>query len=405
MFYPQSGCWALAASLLLSFGSFHALASPLSAEQSASVDFHLLSDEPQMPYDENTIAECTWWYDNDGSVTCTNLLRNWGVPVADFLFWNPSLTAGCGNFLVGRSYCIEAPVSAPPAPTTTTATTAPTTTTRTTSTTTTTRPTVPTNGIETPVPTKPDMVTNCDRFHLVEAGETCADIARDNGITLQQIITWNKLNSGCIDIWAEYWVCIHIVGLSTTTTTTTRPTTTTATKPTTTTGNGINTPLPTQPSMVPNCDKFYFVTSDDTCTTIAARNGVTVSRFISWNKSLTTACTGLWANAYVCVRTIGFKPTTQSTCSSSDKTWGDNKPKALEYVQTWCRNSGSYATGQTKTGCYNAPFGTNKIQFWARNDFTVPNSLSVALCNEIVKVPVNNCERGGTGVQEGWWVR
>ncbi|KAJ1323160.1 peptidoglycan DL-endopeptidase LytF [Microdochium nivale] len=356
-----------------------------------------------MPYDENTISECTWWYDNDGSTTCANLLRNWGIPLVDFMFWqNPSLTSGCGNFNVGRSYCIEAPISAPPAPSSMslrTTSTAPTTTTRTsTSSSKTSVPTTPTNGIETPLPIRPDMVANCNGFYLVQSGDTCTDIAAAKGITLQQLITWNKLNAGCTDIWAQYWVCVHVIGQASTTrppTTTTRPTTTTTTRPTTTTGNGINTP--SQPS--PRC--------------IAARNGVTVARFISWNKSLTAACTTLWANANVCVRTIGFKPTTQSTCSSvsTDKLWGDNKPEALNSVTKWCDGnassdgSGAFAVGQSKRGCYNAPFGTNKIEFWLRNDFTIGTSLSVALCNELVKVPINSCTRGGTGVNEGWWIK
>ncbi|KAH7016398.1 uncharacterized protein B0I36DRAFT_368934 [Microdochium trichocladiopsis] len=351
-----------------------------------------------MPYDENTIPECTWWYDNDSSTTCTNLLRNWGVPLADFMFWNPSLTSGCGNFIVGRSYCIEAPISAPPAPSSTsvrTTSTAPSTTAQTSTSSRTSAQTTPSNGIETPVPIKPDMVTNCNGFYL-------------------QLITWNKLNAGCTDIWAQYWVCVHVIGQPSTTrppTTTTWPTTTT--RPTTTTGNGINTPLPTQPSMVPNCDKFHLITTGDTCASIAARNGITVARFISWNKSLTTACTTLWANANVCVRTIGFKPTTQATCSSSssDKLWGDNKPEALGSVTKWCDGnassdgSGAFVVGQSKRGCYNAPYGTNKIEFWLRNDFTIGTTLSVVLCNEIVKVPINSGTRGGTGVNEGWWVK
>lgn len=47
----------------------------------------VFAEKPQMPYDENTIPECTWWYDNDGSATCTNLLRYWTVELADFMFW------------------------------------------------------------------------------------------------------------------------------------------------------------------------------------------------------------------------------------------------------------------------------------------------------------------------------
>ncbi|KAH7040895.1 uncharacterized protein B0I36DRAFT_379762 [Microdochium trichocladiopsis] len=407
--------------------------------------------------------------------------EEWGISRQDFLAWNPSITATCGNYITGRSYCVEAPSVTPPegpssqSSTTTTATT-------------TASPTGPTNGIETPQPIQPGMTQDCDRFYFVKLGDTCAGIASQFGISQQQFQQWNPaVGSTCTGIWADTYACVHVVGLQTSKTTS-KPTTTstpgngiqtpqptqpqivsncdkfvlvqagetcatiaakngiteqqfaawnpsvgstctglwanayacvhiiglaTTTKATSTTsaGNGIQTPQPTQPSMVTNCAKFHKVSSGQTCARIAADAGITVSRLRTWNKSLSAACTELWANAYVCIGTIGFAPSTKATCSTSDKTWGDNKAAAVSNVAKWCDGnsntdgSGGFATGQTKYGCYNAPYGTNKIEFWARNDFTIGTSLSVAKCNDIVKVPINSCARGGTAVQEGWWVK
>lgn len=236
--------------------------------------------------------------------------------------------------------------------------------------------------------------------------ETCASVASANRITEAQLRTWNpSVGTTCSGLWANAYACVGVIGMPTTPTTTTRTTTTT------TPGNGIATPSPAQPGMVRNCDTFYLVRPGETCAVIAARYGILASRLEDWHESIGPNCSGLWGNAYVCVRTIGFQFTTRQTCTNDGKLWGGNRPGAQTSVGNWCNGdsstdgSGSFATGQTKYGCYNAPFGDNKMEFWARNDFRVPTSLSVAKCNEIVSVPVNRCEYGGTAVQEGWWVR
>lgn len=159
-----------------------------------------------------------------------------------------------------------------------------------------------------------------------------------------------------------------------------------------------------------NCDRFHLVKSGEGCAFIGAKYGVAATRIQQWN-ALSNACDGLWANAYVCVRTVGFKPTNSLQCASTGKTWGDNKPSALSSVRDWCNGdsstdgSGAYKLAQTKTGCYDAPYGTNKIQFTARNDFGAAATLSVARCEEIMQAQINGCTRGGSGVSEGWWFR
>jgi LysM repeat protein len=62
--------------------------------------------------------------------------------------------------------------------------------------------------------------------------------------------------------------------------------------------------------MVDNCDAFYKVVTGDSCDSIAAKNGISVEQFRSWNTNIGgTACNGLWADAYVCVSVIGHTPT------------------------------------------------------------------------------------------------
>ena len=82
---------------------------------------------PKFPYDPNTTPYCTLWWDNNGSIACTDMPCAWGISLEDFLRWVRigfacypelprsmlifhiiSITAECANYLTGKSYCIEA---------------------------------------------------------------------------------------------------------------------------------------------------------------------------------------------------------------------------------------------------------------------------------------------------------
>ncbi|KAJ5364020.1 uncharacterized protein N7496_009733 [Penicillium cataractarum] len=283
-------------------------------------------DVPKFPYDSNTTPYCTWWVDNDGSTACQDIPAFWAISFDDFRRWNPSITASCGGFEVGKSYCVEA--YGEPAPTTTTnaittTTPTPTTTSITSATvtvTTITTDSTPTetsigNDIATPTPTQPGMVSNCNKFYKVTDDDGCESIALANGITLSDFYIWNtQVGTDCSSLWTDYYVCIAVIG--TTTTVTTAPITTT---PTST--NGISTPTPIQPGMISNCDAFYYVESDDvTCAQIAHDNDISLSQFYTWNPTVGTDCSSLWTDYYVCISVIGVSPTTTSTMTTTTTT-------------------------------------------------------------------------------------
>ncbi|KAF9894401.1 hypothetical protein FE257_007904 [Aspergillus nanangensis] len=280
----------------------------------------LLRDaSPNSPSDPNTIATCTWWWDNDGSIACKDMPFEWGISMEDFLRWNPSITAGCGNYLTGQSYCVEAPAggTVPPPTTTTTTTTGP----------------APTsgNGVETPLPTRPGMVDNCDGFYYVEVDDSCPAITAAHGITTAQFIEWNpSVGPDCTGLWASYYLCVDVIGQSPGTTTTTTKTTSTPPGPT----NGIETPLPIQPGMVDNCNAFHLVTSGDTCDTIAAKYKISTTQFVTWNPSVGSTCGGMWANTYACVSIIGHTPTTTTTTKPTTTTAPGPSPTQSGIVTT-----------------------------------------------------------------------
>lgn len=97
------------------------------------------------------------------------------------------------------------------------------------------------NGVATPTPIREGTVSNCSKFYFVKEGDECGRIATANGITLAQFVAWNPtVGSTCGGLWTNVYVCVALIGQTSTTRVTTAPATTT-------TGNGIATPAPTQP--------------------------------------------------------------------------------------------------------------------------------------------------------------
>ncbi|KAL4879468.1 hypothetical protein BJY04DRAFT_220064 [Aspergillus karnatakaensis] len=276
----------------------------------------LNSPTPNLPYDPNTSEYCSWWWDNDGTASCPEVLDQNFISIDDFIRWNPSVTADCGNFKEGFSYCVEA--FDEPSPTTTSRTTSVPTTNPTSTSTEPTSTAPPSNGIETPLPIQPGMVDNCDDFHFVERGETCTTITAAYGITLAQFTAWNPtVGSTCGGIWADAYVCVSILGHNPGS-----PTTTSTPPDPTAPPNGIETPLPIQPGMVDDCDAFHFVRQGETCSTITASYSITLAQFTRWNPTVGTSCGGIWANAYVCVSIVGHAPNPTTTTAPPPTTTG-----------------------------------------------------------------------------------
>lgn len=140
------------------------------------------------------------------------------------------------------------------------------------------------------------MVDNCNKFYLVQKGDSCAAILKNNNLSLKDFTTWNpSVGPTCTGLWLDTYACISVIGY-----------TPTPTQP----GNGIATPTPIQPGMVNNCDKFDKINKGDSCAAIAKRNGIPVDDFVKWNTQVGgVACTGLWLDSYVCVRVVGYVPT------------------------------------------------------------------------------------------------
>ncbi|KAK4137748.1 carbohydrate-binding module family 50 protein [Trichocladium antarcticum] len=220
------------------------------------------------------VDNCDKFYFVVAGDTCDAIAAKHALTPAQFLAWNPSVGAACTGLWANAYACVSIIGHTPTTPTPTPSTST----------------TSAGNGIATPTPTQANMVKNCDLFHKVKSGDTCATIAAAKGITVAQLTAWNPdVKPDCSMLWQDYHICISIVGH-----------TPTPVNP----GNGIQTPTPHQGGMTGSCKTFHFVQAGQTCQTITARYKISQANFVKWNPAVKNDCSGMWANAYVCVAVL-----------------------------------------------------------------------------------------------------
>ncbi|KAI1146243.1 hypothetical protein F4825DRAFT_456675 [Nemania diffusa] len=231
------------------------------------------------PIQTGMVSNCDDFYFVRSGDGCANIASAVGITLANFYAWNPAVGSTCAGLQASVYVCIGLQGSAP----TQTITVLPTTT------------TTAGNGIATPTPVQAGMVSDCDAFYFVRSGDSCANIASVEGITLANFYAWNPaVGSTCAGLQASVYVCIGLQGSSPTRTITTLTTATT-------TGNGVTTPTPYQTGMVTNCNKFHLVVSGDQCSTVASNAGITLANFYAWNPAVGSTCAYLDLGDYVCI--------------------------------------------------------------------------------------------------------
>lgn len=62
-------------------------ASPFPAAIAAPRALGVRDEAPGMPFDPDTISTCSWWWDNDGSIACSDMPAEWGMSLKNFLLW------------------------------------------------------------------------------------------------------------------------------------------------------------------------------------------------------------------------------------------------------------------------------------------------------------------------------
>ncbi|OOQ86161.1 hypothetical protein PEBR_22597 [Penicillium brasilianum] len=160
------------------------------------------------PIEPGMVDGCTGFHLVVSGDTCADIAADAGISLTDFISWNPDVGSDCSGLWLGYYICIAADSNSSSSSPTTSTTTTPTTTTATT----TSISTSTGNGVTTPTPYESDITDDCDEFHLVVSGDTCADIVSDAGITLDDFYSWNPtVGTDCSGLWLGYYVCVGIL--------------------------------------------------------------------------------------------------------------------------------------------------------------------------------------------------
>lgn len=213
--------------------------------------------------------------------TCEQVAGYNGISQEDFMKWNTNIRKDCSGIIFDANAC----VGVLPARTTSATPTS----------------TAPPNSVETPQPTQPGMVKNCNAFHYIYPGNTCGQITSYRGISQDNFSKWNtNIKSDCSGLVFDAYACVGVLP---------QPTTT-ATPTSTVPANGVETPQPTQPNMVKNCNVFHYIYPGNTCSQITSYRRISQEDFVEWNPEIGLQCTGLKFDAYACVGVLPAPTTT-----------------------------------------------------------------------------------------------
>ncbi|KAJ5059236.1 hypothetical protein J3E74DRAFT_429912 [Bipolaris maydis] len=134
--------------------------------------------------------------------------------------------------------------------------------------------------------------------------------------------------------------------------------------------NGVDTPSPLQPSVATNCDSFYYVKSDNSCENIAKFNGISTARFLSWNPSAGSDCTGLWTHHPTTTKApvTTTKPGNGLTTPAPYRTGMKTSCKIFHFVasgETCATISAKYKITTANFAKWNPAVGSTYAGLWA----------------------------------------
>lgn len=147
-------------------------------------------------------------------------------------------------------------------------------------------------NVTTPIHTQPGKVNSCHKVHWKTKRVVCSQIISYNQITFADLV-----KDDCSGMWAEVNICVRVIVGSTSTA---QPTTTLSLSPTEPI-NGLETPQPTQPGMVDNCNKFHWIAKEVVCSQNTCFNKISLADFVRLNPSIKDDCSGMQAEVNVCV--------------------------------------------------------------------------------------------------------
>lgn len=241
-------------------------------------------DNSGSPIRANTTSNCTEYVDvfTGSGLTCQDILVDYNITIAQFYAWNPAVGSDCSNLWLDYSYCVAGP-SLPGSPTTSASPSS-------------------TTAAGPGAPTQTGQPSNCDKWYIVESGDSCAQVENQFFITPAEFLAWNPaVSSDCTTgFWAGYAYCVGTTDTVSSTRSAAVTTTSSAASP------SVTAPSPHQDNnAVSNCNMYAQAQSGDYCSLFAQNNGITTAELYAWNAVLGSDGSGcansFWAGYWYCV--------------------------------------------------------------------------------------------------------
>src|SRR5207247_1922628 len=89
--------------------------------------------------------------------------------------------------------------------------------------------------------TQTGVAANCDLWHLVRSGDTCASIISTGGLQSSDFYAWNPaVGSTCLNLWLNYYACVGVASITTTSSSSTNSASSSSTTTTSSTSTSVS---------------------------------------------------------------------------------------------------------------------------------------------------------------------
>ncbi|KAE8151872.1 hypothetical protein BDV25DRAFT_138471 [Aspergillus avenaceus] len=256
------------------------------------------------PVQTGIAIACQNYYKATTDDSCSKIIKKYNyISEEQLKAWNPALGADCKGLRPSYYYCVAAfpSGSLPMPPTVTTA----------------------------PTPTHTGITSDCKAWYRREDHDLCSDIAQYFGtFSEEEFKKWNPaVGHRCEGLINGHWYCVAVPG----------------TPSTRTSIPLFPTSIPRQPNVAKNCTRWWHVSPQEDCYSIALRNRIRPEDLFAWNPDVKD-CRRLPVDHEICV---GVNPiTTSDPCAPPTSTpIGDTTTVSLPPRPTV---TGTVSTNSTK---------------------------------------------------------
>lgn len=147
---------------------------------------------PGGPTQSGITAGCKQYYTVKSGDSCAGVESTFGISFAQLYAWNPAIGSNCQYLVVGDAVCVSelraTSTSTPKVLSSSTST-----------------------KVAPPRPTQSGTAANCNRYYVVQSGDSCAGVESKYSITFNQLYTWNpSIGSNCQYLGVGNAYCVGV---------------------------------------------------------------------------------------------------------------------------------------------------------------------------------------------------